>query len=71
MIPDIAFMIVVYGCASLAVRALTQHRGTGAFAQAAPWLVWFIAAAAALALLYLGYDVYHLSTTTTGTGGLT
>lgn len=59
MIPDIAFMIVIYGCARLAVTAIGQHRtGTNAFAQAAPWLVWIVAVMAAGGLLLLGFDVY-------------
>lgn len=72
VIPDIAFMIVVYGCARLGVAALEPHRhGNSDWAKIATGLSWLAAIGAGIGLLYLGYDVYHLASSTTGTAGLT
>jgi hypothetical protein len=58
MIPDIAFMIVVYGSARLLVSAMDKARHFGDTRGAvANWATWVVAVAAILALVLLGVDV--------------
>jgi hypothetical protein len=62
MIPDIAFMIVVYGCARLAIAVLDPYRqrpGQGATIAAA--LSWVVAVFAVIGLLVLGVMVAQSS----------
>jgi hypothetical protein len=62
MIPDIALMIVVYGCARLAMAALEPHRGSrGTWPQVATALSWCAAIGAVGFLVFLGVDVIHSS----------
>lgn len=62
MIPDIAFMIVVYGIARLLLAAMEPHRrGNGQVAQATAIVSWALAAFAAVALALLGLAVADAS----------
>lgn len=67
VIPDIAFMIVIYGCARLAIATLDPYRrGTGTMAQVATALTWIVMAGGALGLVVLGLMVANSSTSITG-----
>lgn len=70
MIPDIAFMIVVYGCARLAVAALAPYRrGEGTAAQVAHALTWVFAGGGAIGLIALGLAVADSSASLSNLGG--
>ena len=70
MIPDIAFMIVGYGCTRLAIAALAPYRhGDGTMAQVAHALTWVFAGGGAIALLVLGVAVAQSSSSLSNLGG--
>ncbi len=65
MIPDIAFMIVVYGSARLVTAVLEPHRrGSGTMAQVATALSWAFAVLAIGGLAVLAVDVLGNATST-------
>lgn len=69
MIPDIALMIAVYGCARLATAVLEPHRrGTGpTWPAVATGLSWLAAIGAAAVLAFLAIDVVNIANSVTST----
>lgn len=62
-------MIVVYGCARLAIATLDPYRrGTGTMAQVATAVTWIVMAGAALGLIGLGLLVASNSASLTNVG---